>query len=164
MGLRPYYNPKSVVSVSKNISTNRVRRQQSLPEPLAPYDGNLDINSNYTAFIEIIGTCAALSWWRKLLIFLCFRSKRRGDRRLAGRLQQLPCYDEPRPGTSCGRAFELHGAGCPNFVRTRYCCFLVVDRAVLVASVHEASARSSGGNDHFPSFVKVTSLYFTLFD
>lgn len=55
VGLRPYYNIKSVINTNKNISTNRVKRQQNLPEPLPPYDGNLDINSNYTGFVEIIG-------------------------------------------------------------------------------------------------------------
>lgn len=55
IGLRPYYNPKSVVKVNKSIDTNRVRRHQALPEPLPPYDGYLDMSSNYTGFVEIIG-------------------------------------------------------------------------------------------------------------
>lgn len=55
IGLRPYNTPKEdkVLNNSNGINANRVRRNDLLP--LSPYDGNLDIYSNYTGFIEIVG-------------------------------------------------------------------------------------------------------------
>ncbi|KAJ8982827.1 hypothetical protein NQ317_010448 [Molorchus minor] len=55
IGLRPYNMPKEE-KVNKNSSNlaNRVRRNEILSDPLPPYDGNLDINSNYTGFVEIM--------------------------------------------------------------------------------------------------------------
>lgn len=50
VGLRPYSTPDSTV----NYTVNRSRRNDN-EEPLPPYDGGLDMNSNYTAFIEILG-------------------------------------------------------------------------------------------------------------
>lgn len=60
IGLRPYYFPRDYTS---NITSNRVKTVVDLPEPLPPYDGSLDINSNYTGFIEVIG---------KFLFFIFF--------------------------------------------------------------------------------------------
>lgn len=52
IGLRPYYSPRK----ASNTTLNRVRREDDLLEkPLPPFDGPLDINSNYTGFVEIIG-------------------------------------------------------------------------------------------------------------
>lgn len=55
IGLRPYNTPRvdKDRKLNKSIS-NRVRRDDILSDPLPPYDGNLDINSNYTGFVEII--------------------------------------------------------------------------------------------------------------
>ncbi|XP_017783668.1 PREDICTED: tyrosine-protein phosphatase 69D isoform X2 [Nicrophorus vespilloides] len=57
IGLRPYSNPKEHKEASHTnasaIETNRVRRT-ILADPLPPYDGNLDSNSNYTSFIEVV--------------------------------------------------------------------------------------------------------------
>lgn len=54
IGLRPY-SFKEEVPVS-NVSSNRVRRNDAtLYDPLPPQDGNLDVDSNYTGFVEIIG-------------------------------------------------------------------------------------------------------------
>ncbi|XP_018330947.1 tyrosine-protein phosphatase 69D isoform X2 [Agrilus planipennis] len=51
IGLRPYSSPKEFTT---NKSSNRVRRNVSLPiDPLDPYDGSLNIGSNYTGFVEI---------------------------------------------------------------------------------------------------------------
>lgn len=54
IGLRPYNTPRETKLL--NNTANRVRRNQDLLDPLPPYDGTLDINSNYTGFVEIIGT------------------------------------------------------------------------------------------------------------
>lgn len=47
----------STATTTENVSfieSNRVRRQNALPEPLPPFDGTLDINANYTSFVEVI--------------------------------------------------------------------------------------------------------------
>ncbi|CAH0562390.1 unnamed protein product [Brassicogethes aeneus] len=56
IGLRPYNTPREEkINKVTNNTANRVRRQnEKLDDPLPPYDGNLDISSNYTAFVEII--------------------------------------------------------------------------------------------------------------
>nr|XP_022914694.1 tyrosine-protein phosphatase 69D [Onthophagus taurus] len=56
IGLRPYtLRKKDRNSYSNNTTVNRTRRfTNSLPQPLPPHDGLLDINSNYTGFVEII--------------------------------------------------------------------------------------------------------------
>lgn len=59
VGLRPYSTPDSVV----NYTVNRSRRNDN-EEPLPPYDGSLDLNSNYTAFIEIVGECVCAAFFR----------------------------------------------------------------------------------------------------
>lgn len=51
VGLRPYSTPRH----ASNNTANRVRREKTLIDPLPPYDGSLDINSNYTGFVEILG-------------------------------------------------------------------------------------------------------------
>lgn len=51
IGLRPYSSPTDVT----NDTANRVRREEELLDPLPPYDGTLDINSNYTGFVEVLG-------------------------------------------------------------------------------------------------------------
>nr|XP_023023889.1 tyrosine-protein phosphatase 69D isoform X2 [Leptinotarsa decemlineata] len=53
IGLRPYNTPREekIKNTSSNL-VNRIRRNEILPLP--PYDGNLDINSNYTGFVEVI--------------------------------------------------------------------------------------------------------------
>ena len=67
IGLRPYNTPREEKEKDKEKHkdqhenktlgdmANRVRRNDILSDPLPPYDGNLDINSNYTGFVEIIG-------------------------------------------------------------------------------------------------------------
>ncbi|KAF5281454.1 hypothetical protein FQR65_LT14688 [Abscondita terminalis] len=45
IGLRPYSLPRKQRSAEKN---------EDLIDPLPPYDGNLDIGSNYTGFVEIV--------------------------------------------------------------------------------------------------------------
>ncbi|VEN39033.1 unnamed protein product [Callosobruchus maculatus] len=55
IGLRPYNTPRVEKSnVKKDNTSNRVRREDILSDPLPPYDGSLDINSNYTGFVEVI--------------------------------------------------------------------------------------------------------------
>lgn len=56
IGLRPYNTPRVEKEklLNKTLS-NRVRRDDVLSDPLPPYDGTLDINSNYTGFVEMIG-------------------------------------------------------------------------------------------------------------
>ncbi|KAL1493162.1 hypothetical protein ABEB36_011272 [Hypothenemus hampei] len=60
IGLRPYNTPRQDKVKEKlhnktvGDGANRVRRNEVLSDPLPPYDGSLDINSNYTGFIEII--------------------------------------------------------------------------------------------------------------
>lgn len=60
IGLRPYNTPREEKSKGKQQNktagdiANRVRRDEMLTDPLPPFDGNLDINSNYTGFVEII--------------------------------------------------------------------------------------------------------------
>lgn len=64
IGLRPYNTPREekdkdkekLQPQNKSLSdmANRVRRNEILTDPLPPFDGNLDINSNYTGFVEII--------------------------------------------------------------------------------------------------------------
>lgn len=60
IGLRPYSSPRHVSSpsnaipnVTSNEIINRIRRSD-LVDPLPPYDGSLDITSNYTGFVEIL--------------------------------------------------------------------------------------------------------------
>ncbi|XP_049820439.1 tyrosine-protein phosphatase 69D isoform X3 [Aethina tumida] len=56
IGLRPYNTPREEKVNKGGNSTaaaNRVRRNDRL-DPLPPFDGGLDISSNYTAFVEII--------------------------------------------------------------------------------------------------------------
>ncbi|XP_076262498.1 protein tyrosine phosphatase 69D isoform X2 [Rhynchophorus ferrugineus] len=55
IGLRPYNTPRVEKEkfLNKTLS-NRVRRDDVLSDPLPPYDGTLDINSNYTGFVEMI--------------------------------------------------------------------------------------------------------------
>ncbi|XP_044765827.1 tyrosine-protein phosphatase 69D [Coccinella septempunctata] len=74
IGLRPYSTPRKVATSASNVTSNttsnetveRVRRND-LVDPLPPYDGILDVDSNYTGFIEILvhgpgyGTLAAYS-------------------------------------------------------------------------------------------------------
>lgn len=62
IGLRPYNTPREEKMKTKHENrtavgdmANRVRRNEMLSDPLPPYDGILDINSNYTGFVEIIG-------------------------------------------------------------------------------------------------------------
>ncbi|KRT79270.1 hypothetical protein AMK59_7578 [Oryctes borbonicus] len=55
IGLRPYSGFGGEKNVHLNNSTiNRARRENILTDPLPPYDGILDINSNYTGFVEIL--------------------------------------------------------------------------------------------------------------
>ncbi|XP_066158731.1 tyrosine-protein phosphatase 69D isoform X1 [Euwallacea fornicatus] len=60
IGLRPYNTPREDKQKDKMLNktagdiANRVRRDEMLSDPLPPCDGNLDINSNYTGFVEII--------------------------------------------------------------------------------------------------------------
>ncbi|CAH1103184.1 unnamed protein product [Psylliodes chrysocephalus] len=54
IGLRPYNTPREEKIKNATNLANRVRRNEILTDPLLPYDGNLDINSNYTGFVEII--------------------------------------------------------------------------------------------------------------
>ncbi|XP_048526758.1 tyrosine-protein phosphatase 69D isoform X2 [Dendroctonus ponderosae] len=61
IGLRPYNSPREDKIKTKHENktaagdmANRVRRNEMLSDPLPPYDGILDINSNYTGFVEII--------------------------------------------------------------------------------------------------------------
>ncbi|XP_050313580.1 tyrosine-protein phosphatase 69D isoform X2 [Anthonomus grandis grandis] len=60
IGLRPYNTPKEDKIKERNQNktqgdiSNRVRRDEMLSDPLPPNDGNLDISSNYTGFVEII--------------------------------------------------------------------------------------------------------------
>ncbi|CAG9763906.1 unnamed protein product [Ceutorhynchus assimilis] len=62
-GLRPYNTPSEPQKKKSSEplggdKTNRVRRHNSefseLLSPLPPFDGNLDIDSNYTGFLEIV--------------------------------------------------------------------------------------------------------------
>ncbi|XP_060537066.1 tyrosine-protein phosphatase 69D [Cylas formicarius] len=56
IGLRPYNTPRREKPFNKTAGSisNRVRRNDVLSDPLPPCDGKLDINSNYTGFVEII--------------------------------------------------------------------------------------------------------------
>ncbi|CAH1153419.1 unnamed protein product [Phaedon cochleariae] len=54
IGLRPYNTPREEKIKNATNLANRVRRNEILSDPLPPYDGNLDINSNYTGFVEVI--------------------------------------------------------------------------------------------------------------
>lgn len=62
VGLRPYSTPESVV----NYTVNRSRRNND-EEPLPPYDGILDVDSNYTGFIEIVGELVVCRFAKCLL-------------------------------------------------------------------------------------------------
>lgn len=55
IGLRPYTYPKEERSNKSNSTIAPKISNEVVSEPLPPYDGNLDLNSNYTGFIEIIG-------------------------------------------------------------------------------------------------------------
>lgn len=55
IGLRPYSYPKEERSNKSNSTITPKVTNEVLSEPLPPYDGSLDINSNYTGFVEIIG-------------------------------------------------------------------------------------------------------------
>ncbi|XP_044257494.1 tyrosine-protein phosphatase 69D isoform X1 [Tribolium madens] len=54
IGLRPYNTPREIKKDDINSTVNRVRREERLSDPLPPFDGTLDISSNYTGFVEII--------------------------------------------------------------------------------------------------------------
>lgn len=59
IGLRPYSTPRETKHGNNNNNSsdiaNRVKRDDKLTDPLPPFDGTLDISSNYTGFVEIIG-------------------------------------------------------------------------------------------------------------
>lgn len=55
IGLRPYTYPREERSNKSNSTVAPKITNEILTEPLLPYDGNLDISSNYTGFVEIIG-------------------------------------------------------------------------------------------------------------
>lgn len=56
IGLRPYSNFDGEKNAHLNNSTiNRARRENIQTDTLPPHDGILDINSNYTGFVEILG-------------------------------------------------------------------------------------------------------------
>lgn len=56
IGLRPYSTPREIKKEeNSNNTANRVKREERLSDPLPPFDGTLDISSNYTGFVEIIG-------------------------------------------------------------------------------------------------------------
>jgi protein-tyrosine phosphatase len=61
IGLRPYSTPRETKHGNNNNNSsdiaNRVKRDDKLTDPLPPFDGTLDISSNYTGFVEIIGIC-----------------------------------------------------------------------------------------------------------
>lgn len=57
IGLRPYTYPKEERSNKSNSTVAPKNFNEVLSEPLPPYDGNLDISSNYTGFVEIMGKC-----------------------------------------------------------------------------------------------------------
>lgn len=61
VGLRPYSAPDNLM----NYTVNRSRRND-YEEPLPPHDGTLDMNSNYTAFIEIVGKFLVIASPEKL--------------------------------------------------------------------------------------------------
>ena len=54
VGLRPYTSYKELKFDNSNDTANRVKREERY-DPLPPHDGTLDINSNYTGFIEVVG-------------------------------------------------------------------------------------------------------------
>ncbi|CAG9828512.1 unnamed protein product [Diabrotica balteata] len=54
IGLRPFNTPREEKIKNSTNLANRVRRNEVLLDPFPPCDGTLDINSNYTGFIEII--------------------------------------------------------------------------------------------------------------
>ncbi|XP_063928100.1 tyrosine-protein phosphatase 69D isoform X2 [Zophobas morio] len=53
VGLRPYTSYKELKFDNSNDTANRVKREERY-DPLPPHDGTLDINSNYTGFIEVV--------------------------------------------------------------------------------------------------------------
>ncbi|XP_072401913.1 tyrosine-protein phosphatase 69D isoform X2 [Diabrotica undecimpunctata] len=54
IGLRPFNTPREEKIKNSTNLANRVRRNEVLLDPFPPCDGTLDINSNYTGFVEII--------------------------------------------------------------------------------------------------------------
>ncbi|KAK9890199.1 hypothetical protein WA026_010310 [Henosepilachna vigintioctopunctata] len=60
IGLRPYSTPRYMMPINTNTTTNTSNatinrpRRNDLVDPLPPCDGSLDIDSNYTGFVEIL--------------------------------------------------------------------------------------------------------------